>query len=89
MKLIAAKAGLSGAAVSLALRDHPSIPPTTRARVKRLAERLGYRSFDIDPQRRRNKTLDRRNLGAGIGLTQCRERSHTQFGRRDRRIDEP
>jgi LacI family transcriptional regulator len=46
VKLIAAKAGLSGAAVSLALRDHPSIPPATRARVKRLADRLGYR---IDP----------------------------------------
>ncbi len=46
VKLIAAKAGLSGAAVSLALRDHPSIPPHTRARVKRLAGRLGYR---VDP----------------------------------------
>lgn len=46
MKLIAAKAGLSGAAVSLALRDHPSIPPATRARVKRLANQLGYR---VDP----------------------------------------
>ena len=43
VKLIAAKAGLSGAAVSLALRDHPSIPPATRARIKRLADQLGYR----------------------------------------------
>jgi LacI family transcriptional regulator len=46
VKLIAAKAGLSGAAVSLALRDHPSIPPRTRARVRRLADQLGYR---VDP----------------------------------------
>ena len=46
MKLIAAKAGLSGAAVSLALRDHPSIPPATRTRIKRLADQLGYR---VDP----------------------------------------
>ena len=46
VKLIAAKAGLSGAAVSLALRDHPSIPPATRARIKRLADQLGYR---VDP----------------------------------------
>ena len=42
MKDIAAKAGLSIAAVSLALRDHPRIPEETRLRVKRIAERLGY-----------------------------------------------
>ncbi|WPJ95567.1 LacI family DNA-binding transcriptional regulator [Coraliomargarita algicola] len=35
--------GLSHSAVSLALRDHPSIPEQTRKRVKNLAAKLGYR----------------------------------------------
>jgi LacI family transcriptional regulator len=43
LRLLAEKAGLSIAAVSLALRDHPSIPESTCARVKRLAAAAGYR----------------------------------------------
>jgi DNA-binding LacI/PurR family transcriptional regulator len=39
---IARQAGLSKSAVSLSLRDHPSIPHKTRARVKALAKKLGY-----------------------------------------------
>lgn len=34
---------MSGAAVSLALRNHPSIPPDTCARVQAIAQKLGYR----------------------------------------------
>jgi LacI family transcriptional regulator len=41
--MIARKAALSHAAVSLALRNHPSIPRKTRIRVKKVAERLGYK----------------------------------------------
>jgi LacI family transcriptional regulator len=40
---IAAKAGVSRATVSLALRNHASISPETRARIQQIAERLGYR----------------------------------------------
>lgn len=40
---IAAKAGVHVTTVSLALRDHPSIPPTTRARIRAVAKELGYR----------------------------------------------
>lgn len=40
---IADQAGLSKATVSLALRNHPSIPPPTRERVQKLAEQMGYR----------------------------------------------
>jgi len=40
---IAREAGLSQAAVSMALRNHPSIPPATRDRVREIADRLGYR----------------------------------------------
>lgn len=43
MKAIAAEAGCSVMTVSLALRDHPKISETTRARVREVAARLGYR----------------------------------------------
>jgi LacI family transcriptional regulator len=39
---IADKAGLSRAAVSLALRNHSSIAPETRKRIQELARQLGY-----------------------------------------------
>ena len=39
---IAAKAGVHVTTVSLALRDHPSIPPSTRARIRAVAKELGY-----------------------------------------------
>jgi LacI family transcriptional regulator len=39
---IADKAGLSRAAVSLALRNHSSIAPATRKRIQELAQELGY-----------------------------------------------
>ena len=42
MKEVAKAAGLSAAAVSLALRDHPSIPESTRRKVREVAEDLGY-----------------------------------------------
>ena len=41
---IARSLGVSHTTVSLALRNDPSIPPTTRARVHAAADRLGYRS---------------------------------------------
>src|SRR2546430_2507830 len=43
MQDIADHAGVSRAAVSLALRNHPSLPPQTRSRIQRAAEELGYR----------------------------------------------
>jgi DNA-binding LacI/PurR family transcriptional regulator len=39
---IAAKAGVHVTTVSLALRDHPSIPPATRARIRAVAREFGY-----------------------------------------------
>lgn len=39
---IARAAGVSQVAVSLALRDHPSLPEATRARIRAVATRLGY-----------------------------------------------
>lgn len=43
MQHVADAVGLSRSAVSLALRNHPSIPPATRDRVAEAAARLGYR----------------------------------------------
>jgi LacI family transcriptional regulator len=39
---IAARAGVHVTTVSLALRDHPSIPAPTRARIRAVAKELGY-----------------------------------------------
>jgi LacI family transcriptional regulator len=40
---IAAKAAISKAAVSMALRNHPRIAPSTRKRIQAIAARLGWR----------------------------------------------
>lgn len=42
IRTLARKAGLSKSAVSLALRNHPSIPARTRDKVKRIAAAAGY-----------------------------------------------
>ncbi len=39
---VAAKCGVNRATVSLALKEHPSIPLTTRTRVQAMARQLGY-----------------------------------------------
>src|SRR5688500_3309706 len=43
LRMIAQRAGLSGSAVSMALRTHPRISAATRERVQRIARELGYR----------------------------------------------
>lgn len=43
LKDVAQTAKLSVAAVSMALRNHPSLPPATIKRVKEIAEKMGYR----------------------------------------------
>jgi LacI family transcriptional regulator len=60
---IAVKAGVHVTTVSLALRNHPRLPETTRKRVQALAEEMGYRP---DPLLRalvsyRGKIMNRRN----------------------------
>lgn len=47
LRVIAENTGLSRMAVSLALRDHPSIPPATRKRVQAAARRLGHRADPV------------------------------------------
>jgi len=43
MRMVAAEAGVSVVTVSLSLRDHPSIPVKTRARIKKIARQMNYR----------------------------------------------
>ncbi len=43
MGAVAAKAGVARSTVSMALHDDPSIPVATRQRIRRVAEKLGYR----------------------------------------------
>jgi LacI family transcriptional regulator len=43
MKDVAARAGVHQTTVSLALRNHPSIPQKTRDRIKKVADEMGYR----------------------------------------------
>ncbi len=43
LRTLAAEAGVSPTAVSLALRNSPGVSPATRARIKKLAEARGYR----------------------------------------------
>jgi DNA-binding LacI/PurR family transcriptional regulator len=43
LRTIAAEADLTHATVSMALRNHPSIPTKTRRRIQRIAEKVGYR----------------------------------------------
>src|SRR5262245_4788138 len=44
LREIARRAGVSHTTVSLSLRNDPSIPDRTRARLHRLADAMGYRS---------------------------------------------
>lgn len=43
MQTIATRAGVSLMTVSRALKNHPSIPPVTCARIRKIADELGYR----------------------------------------------
>lgn len=47
MQEVAHALGVHASTVSLALRNHPSIPEATRTRVREIAERLGYRRHPL------------------------------------------
>ncbi|MCC5846756.1 MAG: LacI family DNA-binding transcriptional regulator [Verrucomicrobia bacterium] len=67
---IAKAAGVSPATVSLALRNHPSIPEATRSRIRQVAEQLGYqpnpRVAELMGHIRRNRGVDA--LGETVAL---------------------
>jgi LacI family transcriptional regulator len=43
MRMVGERAGVSPTAVSMALRNHPSIPPRTCQRIQKIAAEMGYR----------------------------------------------
>lgn len=57
---------VTAAAVSLALHNHPSIPPATRERIRAAAQRLGYRP---DPALAALNAYRRQKLGLTPGVT--------------------
>lgn len=66
---IAAQAGVHVTTVSLALRDHPSIPPTTRARIREVARQFGYQRdplLDALNFHRARQTQQARRLGTAF-----------------------
>jgi len=67
-RLVADRAGVSSATVSLALRNHPRISVKTRDKVKRIATALGYRP---DPQVAKLMYLLRTNRNPGFQSTIC------------------
>ncbi len=66
MAQIAAKAGVHTTTVSLALRNHPSLPDATRQRIQELAARMGYTP---DPALRALVAHRRGVTGIGGGRT--------------------
>lgn len=65
---IARLGGVSAATVSRALRDHPRISPATRARIKALARRVGYR-----PNPRARALLGGKVDSIGFIIGRCRQ----------------
>lgn len=66
--VVAKAAGVSQTAVSLALRNHPSIPEKTRERIKAIAGQLGYRPNPyiaalMKQVRRRRRVVERPTIG--------------------------
>jgi LacI family transcriptional regulator len=47
LKDVAKEAGYHITTISMALRDHPSIPETTRAQIREIAQRLGYQKNPV------------------------------------------
>ena len=74
---IAAEAGVCVATVSLALRNHPSIPEATREEIREVAERLGYqpnpRVAELMGHIRRNRSADALGETAALVWTDRRK----------------
>lgn len=90
MKEVAAALGVHQTTVSLALRNHPSIPETTRRKVRAMADRMGYRpnpmvSALIAERKKRQPSRHGSTLGF---LTCTAERQGWQRSRNYRRVHE-
>jgi DNA-binding LacI/PurR family transcriptional regulator len=81
MRVIAAAAGVTHATVSMALRNHPGISLKTRQKVRRVANKLGYRP---DPEvaklmhhlRMKHKPMFKSTIAAVTTLSQEKEAAY-------------
>jgi DNA-binding LacI/PurR family transcriptional regulator len=80
---IAARAGVSRATVSLALRNHASISSQTRARIHKIAEELGYRPNPLVSalmsHQRRGKQHGPKHLGLAMVINFSRDQRWQRF----------
>jgi DNA-binding LacI/PurR family transcriptional regulator len=66
-RTIAKEAGVSGVTVSLALRNHPSIPESTRARIRKIADAQGYRPDpNVSKLMHHLRVRNRKNLSSNL-----------------------
>ncbi len=68
MHHIAEKAGVSTMTVSLALRNHPSIPQATTQRIKEIAESLGYKRNPLISALMANRGKHKTSKTSGLTL---------------------
>ncbi|EIP99217.1 transcriptional regulator [Opitutaceae bacterium TAV1] len=66
MEAVARAAGVHRTTVSMALRGHPKLPEATRARIRAVAERLGYRPNPLVQALMSSRAGRRRAEGAGF-----------------------
>ena len=72
MQQIANVAGVSKSAVSLALRNDPRIPESTRFRIQKIAEKMGYRRNPVVDSLMTQLRADRQpTFQANLGLINC------------------
>lgn len=68
MKSVAARAGVSLNAVSLALRGDPSIPAVTRDRIRRVADEVGYRRNPLVSALMSDRAMKREPKSSGLTI---------------------
>ncbi len=97
LKMIAEKAGVSMATVSLALSDHPNVNAETKQRIMRLSRELGYvttRDLNMRKARRKVKRLGFVAIGTSLhsghrGFLEPLEREAEQYGMQVEAISMP
>ncbi|RRJ98846.1 LacI family DNA-binding transcriptional regulator [Opitutaceae bacterium TAV3] len=67
MEAVARAAGVHRTTVSMALRGHPKLPEATRARIRELAERMGYRPNPLVQALMSTRAARGRGKGGGGG----------------------
>jgi len=89
MQQIAAAAGVSKSAVSLALRNDPRIPKATRSRIQKVANDLGYqRNPVVDSLMTQLRAGRQPSFQANLGLVNCSPKKDLSENHTFRRLRE-